>query len=357
MIVAETLEPRPARVHAFDTARGCAVVLVVFMHVTERLQLEAPLSAGLTLFNWSAASIRMPLLFMLSGVLANGYLTRGLQDVGRRSTHFVWLLFVWGVVATMVSLIGSPAPAAFSSQIRSILLPDSPLWFIWALAMFTAVIPFVARRPRAQIVGIALVISCLSYLPSIRDMLPDVPVLKTARHGVYFYVGLTYARSIVDFTVGRSARSIALLVGATLVLHAANGITDRWLHLSLLLIPEKFTLSILALALAASLPQTRLALGLQWLGRNTLPIFLGHMLFVDYLVRWPIGIGQLERSAVITLCSVIASLGLKKCIDSAGLGWMYRMPTAIATSGAFTAPDGHRTRKIPGILARARDAI
>jgi len=347
---------RRARIHAFDTARGCAVVLVVFMHVNQQLQLGSTASAGLAFFNWGAASIRMPLLFMLSGILASGYLVRRGRDITRRAGHFAWLLIVWGVVAVLARMVGSGSADSLSTRIQSVLLPQSPLWFIWALAIFTAMIPLVARRPRGQVVATALVIACLSYTSPIHDLLPDLPVLKTARHGVFFCVGLMYAGSIVDFIVANRMRTIVLLAATGAALHAANGLTDQLLHVSILLIPEKLVLSTLALTLAASLPQARLSRGLQWLGRNTLPVFLGHMLFVDYLVGLRIDAGQFELSAGITLCSIAASICLKRGLDVAGFAWMYRLPTIDPAVGALLPGLELIKGKMRNALTRTQDA-
>ena len=141
-----------------------AVVLFhVWIWVLEPLPTDywAPAKDGWTYVN-SHFGIRMPLLLLVSGCLASRAIRSGIRAPKvhlRIATHY-YLYVVWLGVLTLFSftLPAGDLPHRIGSigdALGQLLVPDTPLWYVMALAVFTLVLALVARVPPWLVLSVA----------------------------------------------------------------------------------------------------------------------------------------------------------------------------------------------------------
>src|SRR5690606_650904 len=142
------------------------------------------------------------ILMAISGFLASGAITRGLSSIRTRFAANAWLYVVWLTVyfafyATTYALIESPRlPVAVNTPqkyIENLVMPETPLWFIVAMATFPLILWGAAR------LGV----------PVWLVMVAAVAIWAWGTYGeVPQWVG-KYARTFIFFAIGAHARTVA----------------------------------------------------------------------------------------------------------------------------------------------------
>jgi fucose 4-O-acetylase-like acetyltransferase len=133
-----------------DATRALGVVAVVVYHtlIWNYNSLESPGSAPGGLWSTVDAVLgltRMPVLFALSGLLTSAGLLRGWRrgTALRRSVSNYYLYVIWLVAYfVLFSLLPTTSftPAGPESLLTQLVLPNTTLWFIFALALYPLVI-------------------------------------------------------------------------------------------------------------------------------------------------------------------------------------------------------------------------
>ena len=150
------------RVPWVDTAKGICIVLVAMMHSTLGVG-EAMGGEGfmhdIVAF---ARPFRMPDFFLVSGLFLSRVIDRDWRIYAdKRVVHFfyfyvLWLLIQSGVKFGQVSggsLVGFAEHLAFA-----LVEPYGTLWFIYILAVFSAVTKLLRGVPPALLLGVAAVL-------------------------------------------------------------------------------------------------------------------------------------------------------------------------------------------------------
>jgi len=311
-----------SRVDWVDAAKGIAIFMVALAHAVQWATIT-----GLAPDIWNRINLlfivfRMPLFFLASGLFAGSVIARGWRDLWRsRLSLLVWALLLWSVVRfAFFSVIPNPTGMDETNPVDLLLTPLRPsngLWFLYALTLFFVAMKLMRGRVdwRIQLAG-ATVLSIWFFA---RADTGNIAWNGIGRYFVFFVIGCMFRDRIVRFVEKRGPLSgiafgIAFVVLAVGIL-ALDGrvpfITGA------LIITSVF-------AIAAGLILARFLSGFKWmswltyLGRNTLPVYVLHVLLVSgitSLLLMAAGQGWLQRLApvlppLIAATAVAASLGI-----------------------------------------------
>lgn len=205
-------------------SRAVAVVAVVLFHASighyYLLEHSEPgVVAWWDRVNQIVTTVRMPLLFTISGMLAAGKITRGFRRgkaIEAALTNY-YLYVVWlGVFGLMLLLAGDrPVPFrvdALSTYLREFYLPNSPLWYVFALAIY--LVGFTAlRRVHAGVVLGALV---ALHLAATHLYTLESPLWTRAlSYAIYFGLGV-YGKDVMRQVANRPILAALAAAGAYL---------------------------------------------------------------------------------------------------------------------------------------------
>lgn len=330
-----------------DAARGVSVLLVVLFHIVlwhlgeYHGQLWEPAGRIWTKFNAVLGSARMPLLLGVSGLVTSRRLRVGFRDrrnlVGAATSYYlyvVWLL----LYAAFFAFVSTPRLPHRIDGIDDIIFqfvfPDTTLWFLWALAFYSVVVPALHRVPGLLQLMLFAVLCVVSRSMDIEAGL----TLKFAENAFFFVVGVhasLYLRRLAeDSTV---LRTLAAALVAAVVTLGGRVMTGDVLG-SILFMARGLAFLVLAvLSISVLVRWHVIGRALSSIGQQTLPIYVFHPLMI-YLVMTltredEAFSGALATPAVAMLypvallaCMAVLSLLLHKVLIRIRLGWLFQMP-------------------------------
>lgn len=329
-----------------DLAKGLCILLVVLHHVTSKHYLGLlPADLGWVGQAWLGVNealkpVRMPLFFAISGLFAASAMRRPWRSMARRVTGPYYLYVVWLLVLALVFTVERTLPMNRTLDGRELVLDllwaSTGVWFLYALAVYTAVARFTARLPAAWVIGAAALLSAAtSWLP-----LDEVNRVSVLAHLVHFLLGAR-APELVRFVGGVRRRGLLpRLTLVLLVLTAAVGVAG---------LPRSVDLLLLS---AVGLPwgvrvavglvrRPRTAAALTWLGRRTLPVYVLHMPVLAALHHAPVdllppeGPGAPVLAVLYPLLAtagiVLACLALHAAALRVGLRPLFELPRPAGT--------------------------
>ena len=273
-----------------DTARGLAIGLVVLYHATNWAWSTGYEVSVLRDINETLRGLRMPLFFAVAGMFAAKWTAAPWSRLARgKLLHLAWVFILWEPVSLVVRLATGyyqVAEAGWGTVLDhltwSLLVPRSELWFIWTLAVFFVT----ARALRRVPVPLQLLAAAAVSAWALAGWEPESLAWRgTAQFGLFFLGGL-HLRPLLERFAERVARGIGW-TWAGVAVAVWLGIQMAVSSLGLTGIPGVYLLvcasgvpaGIAVAVLASQVPGTeRLpgALGLQWLGARTLPVFVTH---------------------------------------------------------------------------------
>lgn len=335
---------RTGREPWIDLARGVCVLLVVLYHVVlwHLPQLAAPRLRPATWdhLNDVVGGIRMPLLLMLSGMLAQGKVSRGRAAV-RGAVANLWLYAVWLVVFALVYALAplpTPQSVALGTDLaRQLVLPGTPLWYVFALACYLLLMWAVRPLP-TWLVLVALAVPTLLLHPGDR-MWMKVPVLT-----VYFAIGVRLAAPLRE-AVRRRAWALVLLGVA---LYVTGGVMTRvagtdWTALQASFLVGNLGKGAAALGLAWYAAHLGPLAGAgAWLGRHTLTVYVLHPLLLGAVMAVVARTGALDGllgrtgglallwPAVLTVAVTALALALEPVLRRLSGGALFGLPEPVA---------------------------
>lgn len=153
------------RVAWIDHAKGLGIILVVIMASVAGA--NSPAADG----NWMAgvaawaAPITLPAFFLIAGLFLHRSLFGSRTAyVDRKVLRFIWFFAVWLAIETVVfhaaEVLADPANLV-RFYLAGWVAPQSPLWFIHALALFYIVTRLVRRVPVRRLFVAAVVLQVL----------------------------------------------------------------------------------------------------------------------------------------------------------------------------------------------------
>jgi fucose 4-O-acetylase-like acetyltransferase len=331
--------PAAARLEWVDAAKGMSILLVVAHHVVWFLERSGQAPGAVVTANEALASLRMPLFFLASGLLAAGPLAAPWRVVlHKRVAFFLYLYAIWTIIrftffATVVPPEVDPDdsadPLAFA---LALLLPGPSLWFLYALAVFAVVTKLARPLPVRLQLAVTGVLSALVGAGMVD--LGDSRWTYMSRFLFFFLLGCC-ARELVE----RLARATSLLrvaVGGVVCVGAVAAAVAFGLRT----VPG-VALALQCLAVgsgvlfAAWVARYRFGRPLVALGTQTLPIYLIHMLWLAAImigvrhVDLPI---QVAYALPFVLVLVLTALSLltHRALVAMGATWLFALPSRLA---------------------------
>jgi uncharacterized membrane protein YcfT len=324
-----------------DVAKAVAIALVVLNHVVVFADAAGWLPPVVTTLNDQAATFRMPLFFLASGLFAGTALRKPWAVVlRRRILFFAYLYLLWTVIRfALFQVIPDVRPSGADADLHAVLwsplLPGTGLWFIYALAVFSALAKLTLRAPAWLQLAAAAALSAV--VGSGRLDVDNFAWRNMAVYYVFFLAGAHLRRTVEAFAeavtpLRTAGLAVAAAAGAAAVhLGDLKGLPGVWLALSCLAVAAGVALS----AQVARIP--RVAGTVAELGRRTLPVYLLHVPGVALLVAVleaavepALGPGAL-LVPVLAAVVVALSLALHRPLRR-GLPWLFALP------GTRTAP-------------------
>lgn len=277
-----------------NTLKGGCILLVVLYHVVlpGYANMVPHLTAGelparlWLIINNTLSPLRMPAFFFVSGMLAaNAIFNRPWKQVfTSRVTNLFYLYFLWGVIqwlmihgvsqGMMGEHLSDNINAAWADSPRQfvtlMLLAMSSSWYLYALALFFVF----ARLFRHQKPLILLVALGLNYA-AVTGVIPGWGPESLSQYFIFFLFGSFHSDILIRWSEWRRANLLpwALLLVLTLA-HSLLGL-EQSLFLCVLAI-------LVSIAGCRWLNQTFSMRWINWVGKNTLQIYVLHRIFIEF---------------------------------------------------------------------------
>lgn len=281
-----------------DAARALCVLAVVILHTTISLLLvfePDPLDMKWRHFVDAMTPFRMPALSLLSGVLLSSRIRAGFEDRRAAATiaQSAWLYALWLTAFLVVAMaVGSSVwlgqfgfgqtRDSFSSFVDQLVLPRTVLWYVAALAVWSAVLTAIRHVPAAAVLIVLSTLSVASFsLPA--DGAEQYP--NIIRYFVFFAVGVYTSDRLRDAVAQRPWTTGGIAAGAFVLTSLASsfGPSERVDHV--LTVPRDIAGALIVMVLSVALCRVPgIGRGLAWIGVRTLPIYVMHAIMLDLLV-------------------------------------------------------------------------
>lgn len=335
----------PGRLAWPDSTRGLAILLVVLLHSTLWVGYLGESSAALTFMNSTAASLRMPVFFCVAGIFASKWMAADWRDlITSKLALLMWVFLMWqpvffGFKYLAARTLPEQDPSLLGHLARMIASPIRPngeTWFLWALVVYLVVAKLLRNVPPAAHLAAAGIAS-LIFNGLIRPWLgaDNVRLMGAGLELVvplYFFFAagvLLRSRILSAAQKGRWPTFVSIAavwaIGASIA--GAMGVSRAPVL--------EFILQVSGCAagicIGALLQKTN---WLRRLGRDTLPIYVGHMLFVSLAViaLYVAGVrvdserDALAFSLTIATLAVLLSIALWQALRTTAFRFMYQQP-------------------------------
>lgn len=330
-----------------DVARGIAITLVVVHHARFWMAEVLPGTQAWQVLSTALVPLRLPLFFLISGMLAGPWLTRSWDELWRRKlAGWLWAYLLWSVVATVVlgllvlPGVGGPLDRA-GTWTTLLYAPRTATWYLLALPLFLALCRLLWHASGRQ--GLAWLAAAAAVLCG---------VVAAAPLPVEFFVWDSAGRFLVCFVVGALARpalwrlgdlatrTAALAAAALILAAAAVSTVPQLLGVpveEVARLPGLFPLTVAlmgtgGLAAAVALSRTRLAPPLAACGRRTLEVYVLHVVVLHVLAvtvdrTGLTGAGDLAGLVAVPLAAALAlAVSLALARPLARVPWAFAPP-------------------------------
>ncbi len=311
--------------------------------------------------NWFYEAVhyfRMPLFFFLSGLFLIKALNKPLPFfLGYRIADLMYVFILWTVFRSLVDALfaGGGIQQIGHSIAFAFIAPLPGLWFIYTLAVFSLAARALRRLNPTIITAAAAVaaatIAGTSY--GVPEHSTSIELLdKWGMYFVYFYLGHTLRE--LAFTLSIAFRWSHLALAVTLFVVAFGAVESGFAPVNgatiFIIATSGIWLSCLGSFVVS---RTAASSALGYIGRRSLPIYLGHIFVISFARQGLKAAGLLDHASVLNVALVIAGVLLPLAgYEIAGrckLDFLFKLPTPVS---AFIAKvvDGRR----PGQLVSER---
>ncbi|MBD9390674.1 acyltransferase family protein [Agrobacterium sp. AGB01] len=326
------------RLEWVDTLKGISIVLVVFYHATLMLAALDFEVEELTYINRFLAPIRMPAFFFAAGLFARSAINKSWKDVFQHKVALYMYLFVlWSVIRYIYfGIVPNPNTPTEGHNIfwllQSVIKPVSGAWFLWSLSIFFLATRALRGIPPLLVVVVASVLSAVTLSDVLRL---HFSYENTLQYFIFFYSACQY-REIFQTITERKWSSVILGAVVFLLVTAAALISRRWWVDGAALFIAAWSGVFVMAGIAQFITGTRLAKSFIYIGLNTLPIYVIHVMIVATIAHVADisgvpdeGDGVLIFPLISTLLAIPICLLLFKIATYAQQSWwLFKLPFA-----------------------------
>lgn len=309
---------------------------------------------------------RMPLFFLASGLFASSIIARSWPELWRtRLSLLVWALLLWTIIRFgYFAFLPNPTGIDETNPVDLLLTPVRPsngLWFLYALALFFVAMKLMRNRIDWRIqLAVAAALSVWFFA---RADTGNIAWNGMGRYFLFFLLGCFFRDAIMRFVERRGLATgifcgvaFVALAGAIFAVDArVPAITGVLAAVSLLALAA-------GLLIARYLTRFRSMSWLAYVGRNTLPVYVLHVLFVSgitsllLLARGQAWVELLAPVLPLLVAAVAVAAALGSWRATRGLplfkygyvspAWLAgrRASTPLPTAGAAASPLGRQTK-------------
>lgn len=293
------------------------------------------------------APVRMPLFFAISGFFVGKYLTAPWSTVARRRVlagYYLYLL--WYIIHSLFFLLDPPLvtnmPSNLNEYALGIFWGYSSLWYLYALPLYFVASKIFVRWRVQALIGAAI----LSILSS-TAMMPQLGNGSSVVGNLVFFMLAAYCPQILF----RVAANVRLHFWKTLVLFTFSScvmslitytVLDNHIEATMIYLfmgAADLFLGILGIIVGVKIfkgladRNERIAQFFGYLGRNTLPIYVLHLLvlaLLNFLLMesyMPIFLSVIYPFVAIIIV-VGVCLGFYQLLLVLRLNWLFKMPNS-----------------------------
>lgn len=267
-----------------DTAKGMAILLIVFTHSGLALNINdealpswwGPVDHALTM-------VRLPAFFLISGLFMRNTIKRTRADfLASKVAPMAWLYLVWSFAwAITMGVYANGTHAALTEWVRSTLTITNGTWYLAALPLYylgwrvTRTWPAWVLWPLA---GTAALVFGAQWVTT-----GSWGLNRILMYALFFLIGAHFPDR-VRLLVGRTPAWLAVVAVPVLYLALQIPLPGPWLPWVRVALFPLAAVPVF-LVLAKLIDSGRVARALRWLGARTLPIYVMHMFALDLVVR------------------------------------------------------------------------
>lgn len=346
--IARDASPRvKERLVWIDAAKGLSMVLVVLLHSSNWFVDDKHLGPSLWLsVSHALQPLRMPLFFMVSGLLIAGSMATNRGKLARRAISLFSVYVLWTSIhaARLVAMpTAAAAPFSASLLVWSTITPGI-YWYIWGLPLYylITITLFVGVRdrdtvPRAAYLGLAVSAIISFYWHPLSDAWTGALDLNRkvefnftgslVRNYFWFLSGVLFSRQLLSSTRRLPQQGVAAITVGIVLVTAGSLLSTLGEHWEFSIAP--FLMVPGVIVLLRRFGEARFIDTLVVIGRQTLPVYIFHFFVLNALsfflvhahVAAPVpSIYGYVVPPLMTLCIVPLTISIGKALRAAHLG-------------------------------------
>ncbi|MDH6179908.1 fucose 4-O-acetylase-like acetyltransferase [Microbacteriaceae bacterium SG_E_30_P1] len=297
----QTTEWGPGRRDWMDVLRGLAVIMVVVTHTVRLIQYyDDPVPVLPTIIN-ILTPLRMPMLFLLSGMLVPRSLLKGTWGYLKGKLSKVLYPYVlWTVILALLSALAAGA-FVFPDLFHLLFIESAtPLWFLGYLVLYYA-IALLCRWVHPLIIAVAAV--GLSMLPIEGEW------ERFWYQAVAFFIGVALGPFISGFERFLDNRILcAVLFTAATVAVTIQNLYGQAPQGVIWKVVITVTFFVGAAGLVRPIASARFLSPIRYVGERTIKVYILHWPFIEYPLRWMTSNGDVPLRWLIPitfLCGLV----------------------------------------------------
>lgn len=297
------------RIEWIDLVKASSVLLVVFMHASNTLVDVAGPSAVTTAlhqFNVLVEPLRMPIFFLVSGMLAASAIHRPWRATTNRTSGMLYLYVAWMVAYLgFITLLG----ASVTEPLSAILFAKNGYWYLYAMVLFFVIARLLRNQPAWVVVAVALIPNIARPLTDqfFEGLVPGALYTSMAMNLGFFLIG-AYFKDLLGTVAARATLAhtavlgLVAVIGGIVWLNTPSTIGQTYLYMSLIWVA-------FGISLAVQITRNGAPAWAGYVGARTLPI---------YVWQWP----ALFVVGEFLPASVVSTLGAQLLFPCCSpLGW------------------------------------
>ncbi|MEL0550761.1 acyltransferase family protein [Raoultella lignicola] len=276
-----------------NTLKGACILLVILHHsiITTLTPSIDYLSSGVLparlwdLFNKSVSPLRMPAFFFVSGLLASSaVLKKNWTDVfTKKVSNLLYLYILWGflqwlfikkiITEPMGVQLSNAENSAYATSIYGfshlLFSASTSLWYLYALAGYFFITK-ILNKQRYITITLAVI---LNYLPSL-GVIESWGLISISQNMIFFVVGVYFSKIIINWCEIKKENIIPWTLIFILALANIKLGVGKNIFICVMAI-------ILSIKICQYLNDKFDMSWLNWIGKNTLQIYVIHRIYVE----------------------------------------------------------------------------